>query len=109
MVLGPTGRNFAAGMSGGIAYLYDQDANFKKRCNPDMIEIQSLKEEDRDVVYNLVYNHFKYTASPKAKQIIGALSRELKKFIRVIPLEYKRILEGVKIEEKLDLMEASDG
>ncbi|MBU2043780.1 MAG: glutamate synthase large subunit [Candidatus Omnitrophica bacterium] len=109
VVLGPTGRNFAAGMSGGIAYLYDQDANFKKRCNPDMIEIQSLKEEDRDVVYNLVYNHFKYTASPKAKQIIGALSRELKKFIRVIPLEYKRILEGVKIEEKLDLMEASDG
>lgn len=109
VILGKTGRNFAAGMSGGIAYIYDEDKTFQDKCNMDMVELEKIKEEDEDTIYNLLHNHLKYTKSIKAKKIIDNLSEELNKFIRVIPIEYKCILEGAKIEEKLDLAEASDG
>jgi len=109
VVLGGTGRNFAAGMSGGIAYVYDEDKTFKGRCNMDMVALEEVGEDDRDTVYNLLHNHFKYTGSKKAKKVIDNMRSELKKFIKVIPIEYKRILEGVKIEEELDLKEALDG
>jgi glutamate synthase (ferredoxin) len=109
IVLGRTGRNFAAGMSGGIAYVYDEDKAFKSRCNMDMVELGPLSEDDRDTVYNLLHNHLKYTRSTKAKKIINNMHLELKKFVKVMPLEYKRILEGVKMEESLDLAEAFDG
>jgi len=109
VVLGKTGRNFAAGMSGGIAYVYDEDENFKDRCNTDMVKLEAVQEEDKDTIYHLLHNHFKYTKSKKAKKVTDDLHQELKKFVKVIPIEYKRILEGVKIEEKLDLAEASDG
>ena len=109
IILGKTGRNFAAGMSGGIAYVYDQEATFKKRCNLDMVELGKIKEDDRDTIYHLLSNHFKYTKSIKAKKILDNLHGQLKKFVRVLPIEYKRILEGAKIEEKLDITEALDG
>jgi glutamate synthase domain-containing protein 2/glutamate synthase domain-containing protein 1/glutamate synthase domain-containing protein 3 len=109
IVLGKTGRNFAAGMSGGIAYVYDEDKKFKERCNTDMVELGMVQEEDKDVVYHLLQNHYKYTKSKKAKRVIDNLREELKKFVRVMPIEYKRILEGAKIEEELDVTEALDG
>ncbi|MFH1479493.1 MAG: glutamate synthase large subunit [Candidatus Omnitrophota bacterium] len=109
IILGKTGRNFAAGMSGGIAYVYDEDGNFKERCNTDMVELEKVKDEDKDTVYHLLHNHFKYTKSDKAKKIINSMHEELKKFVKVIPIEYKRILEGIKIEESLDLTEEYDG
>jgi glutamate synthase (ferredoxin) len=109
VVLGKTGRNFAAGMSGGIAYVYDEDGTFKDRCNRDMVELEKVKEGDRDTIYNLLHNHFTYTRSEKAKKVIDNMHGELKKFIKVMPIEYKRILEGIKIEEELDLVEAFDG
>ncbi|MFH0764335.1 MAG: glutamate synthase large subunit [Candidatus Omnitrophota bacterium] len=109
IVLGHTGRNFAAGMSGGIAYVYDEDKAFKDRCNMDMAVIEEVKESDRGTIYNLLHNHFKYTKSSKAKKIIDNMHAELKKFVKVVPIEYKRILEGVKVVEKLDLAEAFDG
>jgi glutamate synthase domain-containing protein 3 len=109
IVLGKTGRNFAAGMSGGIAYVYDEDKTFREKCNTDMVELEEVKEEDKDTIHHLLYNHFKYTKSTKAKKILDNMHEELKKFVRVIPIEYKRILEGVKIEERLHLTEESDG
>jgi len=109
IVLGETGINFAAGMSGGIAYVYDEKGSFKERCNTDMVELEAVKEADKDTIYNLLRNHFKYTASKKAKRIMDKLPDEFKKFVKIIPVEYKRILEGVKIEEQLDLAEALDG
>jgi glutamate synthase domain-containing protein 2/glutamate synthase domain-containing protein 3 len=109
VILGKTGRNFAAGMSGGIAYVYDEDKTFRERCNLDMVELEKVKEEDKDTIYNLLHNHYKYTKSSKSKKIIDNLPDELDKFVRVIPIEYKRILEGVVIQKKLDLAEASDG
>jgi glutamate synthase domain-containing protein 2/glutamate synthase domain-containing protein 3 len=109
VILGETGRNFAAGMSGGIAYVYDEDKTFKDRCNTDMVELEEIEEADKDTIYNLLHNHFKYTKSKKAKKVIDNMQEELKNFIKVIPIEYKRILEGIKVEEELDLVEAFDG
>jgi len=109
IVLGPTGRNFAAGMSGGIAYVYDCDGTFKNKCNLDMVQLEEVKEEDKDTLYHLLYNHFQYTQSKTARKVIGNMDRELKKFVKVMPLEYKRILEGIKIEQALGLEESSDG
>jgi glutamate synthase domain-containing protein 3 len=74
-----------------------------------MVELEKVKEEDKDTIYNLLHNHYKYTKSSKSKKIIDNLPDELDKFVRVIPIEYKRILEGVVIQKKLDLAEASDG
>ncbi|MFC1674402.1 glutamate synthase large subunit [Candidatus Omnitrophota bacterium] len=109
VVLGRTGRNFAAGMSGGIAYVYDEKNDFQERCNPDMVNLEEVTEEDKDTIYNLLHNHFKYTKSSKAKRVIDNMPQELEKFVKVMPVEYKRILEGVKIEEQLGLTEVSDG
>ncbi|MFA5177159.1 MAG: hypothetical protein WC440_03295, partial [Candidatus Omnitrophota bacterium] len=78
-------------------------------CNMDMVKLEEVKEEDKETLYNLLRNHYKYTQSRKAKKIIESISDELRKFVKVIPIEYKRILEGIKIEEKLDLKEAYDG
>ncbi len=96
VILGKTGRNFAAGMSGGIAYVYDEDKKFKERCNPDMVELDEVREEDKDTIYYLLHNHYKYTGSGKAKRILDNLSQELERFIRIIPTEYKCILERQK-------------
>ncbi|MDP3789473.1 MAG: glutamate synthase subunit alpha, partial [Candidatus Omnitrophota bacterium] len=109
VVLGSTGRNFGAGMSGGIAYIYNEKGDFDKKYNREMVALESLTEKDREVIRNLLYNHHKYTGSIKAKRVLDNLAGEAKKFIKVMPLEYKRILEGVKIEKDLELTEAADG
>jgi len=109
IILGKAGRNFAAGMSGGIAYVYDEDADFKERCNLDMVELEKIKEDDWDTIYHLLSNHFKYTKSIKAKKVLANMQDQLKKFVRVMPIEYKHILEGAHIEEKLGIAEALDG
>jgi glutamate synthase (NADH) large subunit (EC 1.4.1.14) len=107
VILGPTGRNFGAGMSGGIAYVYDPGKTFKERCNLSMVELEEPDGEDRETVYNLVHNHQVNTRSEKAKKIIEHFDAEFKKFVKVMPLEYKRILEQKKLEEKLGLAEAA--
>jgi glutamate synthase domain-containing protein 2/glutamate synthase domain-containing protein 3 len=109
VILGKTGRNFAAGMSGGIAYVYDEDSSFKNRCNIDMVRLEGLLEADLETIKNLLANHYKYTQSPLAKKIINNFKVEARKFIKVMPIEYKRILEGQDIGKKPDLVEVLDG
>ncbi|MCX5703086.1 MAG: glutamate synthase-related protein, partial [Candidatus Omnitrophica bacterium] len=108
-VLGETGRNFAAGMSGGIAYIYDGVSNFRKKCNLDMVELEEPNETDLETIKNLLSNHYHYTQSPVAKKIIDNFKNESKRFIKVIPVEYKYILGEVGVEEKLELVGVSDG
>lgn len=108
LVLGKTGRNFAAGMSGGIAYIYDIN-NFREKCNLTMVELETIDEDDKKLIYNLLNNHYRYTQSPIAKDILLNYSQEITRFIKVMPLEYKRILEAKKIEQKLELNTQSDG
>ncbi len=109
VIIGNTGRNFGAGMSGGIAYVYSPDKSFKDKCNMEMIEFSRIDSEDEAVMHNLLHNHLKYTRSPLAKNILEDFKAELKNFIKVMPLEYKRILESKKLEEKLKLSEDTEG
>ena len=109
-VIGRTGRNFAAGMSGGIAYVYDIDNEFSSRCNHSMVELEKMvRQEDISTLRGLLEKHYKYTASTVAKGILDNWSKELKKFIRVIPLEYKRVLEQVEVAGIKVEAEVSDG
>jgi glutamate synthase domain-containing protein 2/glutamate synthase domain-containing protein 1/glutamate synthase domain-containing protein 3 len=109
IVLGKTGRNFGAGMSGGIAYIYDESGDFKYKCNTEMVELEKVGRDDLLIINDLLINHYRYTQSPIAKKIIDDFKSNIKKFIKVMPTEYKRILDTKKMDEKLDLTEVSDG
>jgi glutamate synthase (NADPH/NADH) large chain len=94
VVLGEFGRNFAAGMSGGIAYLYSEDGTFdEKKFNLEMVELEDLLESDFENLQELLQNHIDYTRSPKATKILEEWPQSAKKFIKVMPSDYKRALE----------------
>jgi glutamate synthase domain-containing protein 3 len=93
VVLGKTGRNFAAGMSGGYAYVYDEDDRFRSRCNMGMVELEELSTEDAAVVAGLLEDHLAATGSQKARRLLAAWENSLTHFIKVVPTEYRRVLE----------------
>ncbi|MFB3040953.1 MAG: glutamate synthase-related protein, partial [Candidatus Poribacteria bacterium] len=98
IVLGPTGRNFAAGMSGGIAYVWDIDGKFATRCNMGMIALERIEtDEEKTEVRNLIELHYRYTGSTVAKQILDDYERYVPdEFVKVMPVDYKRVLEAQK-------------
>ena len=97
VVLGMTGRNFAAGMSGGVAFVLDDEGTFQSRCNTGMVELETLTtKEDKQLLHGLLTKHFMYTGSRKAKQILDAFDATLPKFVKVMPVDYKRVLEERK-------------
>jgi len=99
VVLGKTGRNFAAGMSGGIAYVLDEEGDFDFFCNMQMVELSLIEEmADNRELRNLIAAHYRFTKSPKAKIILENWDSYVEKFIRVIPIEYKKVLHDEKIE-----------
>ena len=99
VILGKTGRNFAAGMSGGIAYVLDEDGDFDYFCNMQMVELSLIEDmADNRELRNLISAHYRYTNSPKAKLILDNWNDYVEKFIRVIPIEYKKVLHDEKIE-----------
>lgn len=105
IVLGKVGRNFAAGMSGGIAYVLDADGDFGYFCNRGMVELSPVRDfDDQDYIIEMLKRHIHYTDSALAKDIISRWYEYLPKFVRVLPLEYKRALNEMKtamIDEKL--------
>lgn len=109
IVLGRTGRNFAAGMSGGIAYIYDKDSLFRSRCNLSMADIEAINIEDEELLRNMIANHLKFTESPVAGKILNEFRKEKKKFVKVMPTEYKRMMKAKITEYGLELSEVSDG
>jgi len=109
VVLGQTGRNFAAGMSGGIAYCLDETGDLKKKCNMDMVALERLDLQDSATVRNLLSNHYHYARSQKAKKLLEDFEKATHLFVKVMPLEYKRILEKSKVFKKLDPGEYTDG
>jgi len=109
VVIGKTGRNFAAGMSGGIAYVYDVDGDFEKKCNKEMVELSEIDSDDEAVIHNLLRNHHLNTGSTIAEFIMDNFETEKKKFIKVLPYEYKKILEMKRLQENMKLMEVYDG
>ena len=93
VVLGKCGRNFAAGMSGGMAYVLDERGDFaEKRCNLAAVDLEPIAE-DAALLRTLIERHVQFTASPRAKWILENWSTMLSKFIKVFPHEYKRVLK----------------
>lgn len=92
VILGPTGKNFAAGMSGGIAYIYDHERLFDKLCNKEMISLDPLDTEDQNKLEEMIKKHVEYTSSELGKKLLAQWPHSLKSFIKVIPNDYKAIL-----------------
>jgi len=95
-VLGPTGRNFAAGMSGGIAYVLDEDGTFKNRFNIEMADIETLEDEDISELKEMIENHVRYTSSELGKRILADFNNVLPKFHKIMPRDYKRMITAIK-------------
>jgi glutamate synthase (NADPH/NADH) large chain len=123
IVLGQTGRNFAAGMSGGVAYVLDQDGGFEQRCNLSMVQLEPIPEElaaslsgevethgrvhfnhlgqaDELVLHDLVEKHLRYTGSTRAKEILDNWANYLPQFVKVVPTEYRRALQEIAAQQK---------
>jgi glutamate synthase (ferredoxin) len=96
VVLGPTGRNFAAGMSGGVAFLLDEKGDFATRCNQQMVGLEKLDEEDAATLKAMVENHAINTKSTRAANLLKDWSASLAKFVKVMPKDYKRVLAALR-------------
>ncbi len=108
VVLGKTGRNFGAGMSGGIGYVYDFTGDFVKRLNMEMVSVESMEEEDVEFLRNIIQEHYKYTDSEVAAKIISSYESEFYYFKKVMPKDYRRVLDVTReaIERGEDIDEA---
>jgi glutamate synthase (NADPH/NADH) large chain len=128
VVLGDTGRNFAAGMSGGVAYVYDPKGEFAGRCNTTMVNLEPVlaareqkdvagmhsqqrggeREADEVILRRLIERHFKHTGSTRARNLLDDWANSRGKFVKVFPTEYKRALEELhnsSMEEANDAVE----
>ncbi len=134
VVIGQTGRNFAAGMSGGIAYVLDEDGTFEKRCNLSMVDLEPVEEEedlmlrlhhhggdletkgridvmanmsghDEERLMQLISNHHAYTGSTRAKEILDDWATYRTKFVKVMPVEYRRALREM---ERVRMLQAAE-
>ena len=99
VVIGATGRNFAAGMSGGIAYVLDDQDDFEIRCNLGMVDLDELEEEDIETIKTLLSKHVEYTQSSVAQNILDHWSSYQEKFVKIMPKDYKRVLAAIKKAE----------
>ncbi len=100
VILGPTGRNFAAGMSGGLAFVLDEDGTFASRVNPMMVDqLEPLSESDAIEVHALVTEHGERTGSPVAERVLADWETLKGKFVKVFPADYKRVLAELGEQE----------
>jgi glutamate synthase (ferredoxin) len=104
VVLGTTGRNFAAGMSGGLAYVFDEDGTFRNRCNLDTVSLEHPDEGDLQEVEELLRCHAIYTHSERAWQILALWEEVAAKFVKVLPKDYRRMLDAVRQAEQAGLV-----
>jgi glutamate synthase domain-containing protein 3 len=97
--LGSTGRNFAAGMSGGVAYVLDKDGDFAERCNTGMVEVFAVDTEaDRNQLHQIIQRHFQYTDSAVAQRLLANWEESCTSFVKVIPTEYRKVLEQMHLD-----------
>ncbi len=101
-VIGSTGKNFAAGMSGGIAYVYDSTELFDTKCNLDMVDLETVwNREDRIRLRKMLENHYRYTRSSQAKMILDNWEANLPLFVKVMPIDYRKVLERMRMDESV--------
>ncbi|MFA5251008.1 MAG: glutamate synthase large subunit, partial [Phycisphaerae bacterium] len=103
VVLGKTGCNFAAGMSGGIAYVLDEAQLFDTMCNLDMVELENVwKEEDKKLLHDLIQRHLEWTGSARARYLMDAWSDMVGRFVKVVPIDYRKAMEKMRAAEQRD-------
>ena len=93
VVLGPTGRNFAAGMSGGMAFVFDREGSFREHCNPEMVELGAVDEADDWLLRALIEAHVRHTRSALGQLLLGNWKLMVPRFVKVLPMEYRRALD----------------
>ncbi|HUR11934.1 MAG TPA: glutamate synthase large subunit [Flavitalea sp.] len=101
VVLGKTGSNFAAGMSGGLAFIYDVEGLFSTYCNHEMVELVQPVEEDFQFLRKVINHHYEYTGSNVANFLLNDFDNQLKNFVKVFPVDYRKALELEKVQEKV--------
>ena len=106
VVLGATGRNFGAGMSGGIAYLYDSDGDVDRCVNPEMVAIETLSDIDREQLKAIIERHRDFTGSQSAERMLASWSVEVSKFRKIMPTDYRRVLEVLEMAEREGVSES---
>ena len=94
VILGDTGRNFAAGMSGGIAYVYDVKGQFASLCNTEMVDLDPVTPDDSSELRDMIENHFAYTGSTVARFVLDDFENQLRNFVKVFPRDYKKVLQA---------------
>jgi len=100
-ILGTTGVNFGAGMSGGIAYIYDEDGSFDNNCNLEMLDLELVDDPgDELVLRTMVEEHVAHTGSPKGRRLLDDWAASLPRFVKVFPTEYKRVLGQMSREDE---------
>ena len=99
VILGPTGRNFAAGMSGGIAYVLDESGDFETRVNMEMVELEPLADDDRQRLREFIERHVRYTGSTRGQHVLDNWDSMLERFVKVMPTDYKRALAELAQEQ----------
>ena len=100
VVIGRTGRNFAAGMSGGVAYVLDEQQLFDTLCNLDMVDLESIyQEEDQNALRDLIRRHAEWTGSVQARRILDNWQEMSGKFVKVMPIDYRRALDRLRERE----------
>jgi glutamate synthase (NADPH/NADH) large chain len=97
VVLGDTGRNVAAGMSGGVLYIYDPDGHLPARINGELVDLESLDVEDAAIVTDLIARHTELTGSALGMRLIKEIDRVVSEFVKVMPRDYRRVLEATKL------------
>ena len=100
IILGEIGSNFGAGMSGGIAYVYDIKGNFERLKNYDLKDFSGISYEDEEVLRLYITNHYNYTKSKRAKEILDDWDNAMQKFVKVFPEEYRKALAKLKTKEE---------
>src|SRR5206468_4073892 len=106
VVLGKTGRNFAAGMSGGIAYVLNPDHEFERRCNPELVDLEPLDREDLALVHNLIGRHVELTGSLLGARLLDEWTSRSLQFTKVMPRDYKRALATTIAVEPVPMVQA---
>jgi glutamate synthase (NADPH) large chain len=108
VVLGETGSNFAAGMSGGVAYVLDEHGRFRQRCNMEMVELEEVvDEDDAATLRRMIERHAELTGSPRAEQLLADWDRVLGRFLKVMPHEYRRALQQIEARSRAERMQVT--
>lgn len=104
IILGDTGRNFAAGMSGGVAYVWDVNKSFVRNCNMEMVLLDTIDEEEQRMLKQLIKNHKEFTNSDVAAHILSYWATAFKQFIKVMPVDYKAVLDKKKEKNEKNVL-----